>query len=239
MKKNNKTYTKKKVAQKDKYLSNLSSAIVLAAKEDKTLAKYISEKFLGRDFKFSKNVKAGEYAYVLMPSSTDMAIRKFDWLLELENEEALAPLISWSKSYEDEQAKNLVVGIVGMAIPGVTLGIIKKRFTMNFLIKKSSVKKSALVNIGIKSSTNLLSRCIKKVNGNTNKLEPELYDWLHGDRDVQFFDLENNSISDIGNMLTELGVDYVEIRQNTKTIGYTISPVVNDDFFHKYKKISL
>ena len=164
------------------YNSLLIDSLLLRAKGDNGFAfkmySVLEEKGVYSD---SLSDKYDSIVQYISPSSDDMALRRLDYILkEVNDGSLLVPLFSWFNAFENEQEKNIVVGIVGMAIPGPTLGILKRKNPMNFLINTKNLNKTAIMRMSLESGISLVANCIKDKEGDAKRLEPEIYDWFFG-----------------------------------------------------------
>jgi hypothetical protein len=225
------------------YEALLSQSLVIYADQDKYFAELMYREISGREvgeggLSFKRD-KAKIVSYI-MPSSTDMALRRLDYVLSEygDQESVLAPLYGWAKSLEDEMPKNIVVGLVGMAIPGPTMGIIKKRYNMNFLVTDfNKICKEDLVKKGLDASFSIVASNIKKKKGDANRLEPELYDWLFGDREISFYQASADKLEEVKSELVESGLSFAEMKNEDRFIGLALSPVVDREYFSDLKRI--
>lgn len=227
------------------YQTLLALSLLDYAKIDRYFAQAMYGKLAGMDLsqKTAHSPKIdSEFLKYLIPSSTDMALRRLDYILAeyADAESVIAPLHGWAKSFEDESPKNIVVGLVGMAIPGPTMGMIKKRYSMNFLLSGyNKIGKKDLVKKSLDASFDIVAANIKNKKGDTNRLEPELYDWLFGDREISFYEASFDKLEEIKSQIKKAGLSFKEVKNNDNFKALVLSPVVDREYFSDLQKIDL
>lgn len=122
----------------------------------------------------------------LVPRSAAAAVARTHWLLDElalrpDGETAAATLLSWRERIDPKDA---VIGIVGIAIPGPTLGIIqtkKKPKSVMPIITTAQTARStdpaSLATLSIQTSVGLLGQQLRVAGGSAYRLVPELADW--------------------------------------------------------------
>lgn len=130
----------------------------------------------------------------LAPRSETAAVARTHWLLDEINlrpdgASAAATLLSWRERIDPKDA---VIGIVGIAIPGPTLGIIetkKKPKSLMPIITTAqtarNIDSAALATLTIQTSVGLLGQQLRIAGGSAYRLVPELADWCFAEQPTQ------------------------------------------------------
>ena len=172
-----------------------------------------------------------------MPHNDETATLKSNWLLERIRDNsitgsysALAILKSWSNAKVYESPKAIVVGVVVVAIPGITMGRFSKRQSMAIIIRRNLTAKQNNLQLALmvaKSSHGVMQKAINMVHGNISKLEPEIADWFFGERNIVFYSGEAPQFQKIENELTSLGIIHASIEDENGAGVMAISPAVS------------
>ena len=223
------------------YFEAVARALIVYATKDKCYENYLFDKVkdLRGIKKFVDNKVILTDIKLLMPLDYYSATEKTDWLLKSINVEEKAGLeiISIFKSHVREEAVNprsLVIGIVGLALPSPTLGVIstKKRKRMSLIVESSFKNKSKIkfADIAIKVSHELFKKELKKSNQKLDKLDPDVSGWFFEEKEMVFYETDTGQVKSIINELSGLSVNYVEYKENEKTGILAISPAINDGY---------
>lgn len=178
---------------------------------------------------------------VLLPEDTDSALRRAEWLVQAieENnipggETAAELLSSWTYKKTWESPQQIVVGVVQVAIPGITLGRIKRRKIMTVAVKEG-LSPNGDLDLSRKISQaclGVLNRALRITGGNVHKIEPEIGDWFFGDMEVSFRSASVEQLANIEKGLTELGAIHYSIKKDGEPVIIAISPSVNSAFWN-------
>ncbi len=234
-----------KTDEKIQYSEVLSMSLLLYAQKDKNFAQVLKNMIHNiprvkeicppKDFK--------ESAVILLPGYRDIALRRAEWLVEsITNrkisgyEEAISILSSWAKDETIESPKQVIIGLVGLAIPGVTLGIISKKISMAFIINHKLINNSKLdlARKATQASHGILSGALVMAGGDFKKVEPEIVDWFFGDKSLQFYSADAKKINKIKKELKEMNIIYEAIERKGETAMLAVSPVANSNCQEMY-----
>lgn len=223
------------------YNSLLIDSLLFRAKNDNGFALKMYSELKGREVDSGNLLeKFDSFVEYISPSSDDMALRRLDYILKEESKNLdLSPLFSWVDIFENEQSKNIVVGIIGMAIPGPTLGMLKRKNPMNFLIKTKNLSQAAIMKISLESGISLVANCIKDKKSDASRLEPEIYDWFFGDRELAFYTVNDSLINKYKKITETYNIAHNSISLNGGVVGLAISPVLSREFFSELDEINL
>lgn len=225
------------------YYEAVAWALVEYSKNDNQFANYLANKivsFPNVDKIYKDKEEIVSNIKLLMPSDFQTAVEKTDWLIktikitETEGKKVLYVLKSQVKPADLNSPQSLVIGIVGMALPGPTLGVIstKKKKRMSIIVDKKFAQENKIefANTVIKVSHELLKKELIKSNKDIESLDPDIADWFFGDKEIAFYESETEKINDIKNELNDLNVVFVEKKDNNNNSILAISPAVNDNY---------
>lgn len=175
----------------------------------------------------------------VMPADDEAALQRARWLVcectkrPLHTTTAARSLLTtWRSTYEDTQ--DVVLGIVGVAIIGPTLGLVKKkkkkksvlRIACNTAIKNSSRAKIAAY--AQHASLQLLSSELATVGGNAYRLDPELAEWLFTDQTSRLFTLDETELINTAQWLTDNHLPHALYKEGDRAIALAVSPCVSE-----------
>jgi peptidyl-tRNA hydrolase len=237
----------KKVNKKIYYSEALAMSLIIQAKKDKIFARELYE-IVKKLTKVKKAIekKSERRAVVLMPLNREYAMRRVNWLIpKIKNneltgsEEAVQLLSSWAEIHEYSSPKQVVVGIVGLAIPGITLGIIKKKMKMSIIINRDikNFTKTELTEKVTQASHGILSQALVTAGGEVGKLEPEVADWFFGEKKIVFYKAQTKEVEKIEKELKNLEIIHQKEKIGDETAVLAISPVVNSFFQESFWEI--
>ena len=177
----------------------------------------------------------------LFPIDTETAAVRTWWLMQeitllkpKKTEEAQAVLATWAKNYE--APKDLVLGIVGLAIIGPTLGLIKKRkkgkSQMKVILNQHELKQSQkyILDLILEASTGLLGNELAAVSGQANRLDPELADWLFAEHDTATSNATDREIQKILTDLQAESLPHFVTKRDNAISAIAIAPSVSYEF---------
>lgn len=171
---------------------------------------------------------------LLLPIDEAYAVERAEWLIPqlLENKLAGAAsasrlLTTWAN--DPASRRQLIVGVVGVAIPGITLGYISRRLTMSIIVRQDQAKQNELQLARQVSqvSLHLVSRSLRQAHGKADQIEPELADWFFGEQAMMFYQATAEQLKGIETELRRMDVPYAALNKGETTGVMAISPVVN------------
>lgn len=191
-----------------------------------------------------KNISAIK---ALMPRDTEDAVLRMNWLLAAlyndRSEEALRAsntLLAWKKEQEENSPdpKQLVVGVIQVAIPGVTLGRIKrkKRKAMILIDKNiyadSNLKLSKDIN---RTVLEMFEMSLAEADNDIKNIEPETLEWFFGEKYISLYYAENSALDTIKNKFDSIKAPCAHLKENNAIKIIAISPVVNEEWLTAWK----
>lgn len=233
---------KKQVTVKQN-IHTTASALVRYAKKDIDFANYFTSLIKQNlpDDLLSPAVPF-RAAPFLLPDDIEDAETKAKWLISelvfypsIHTDPVAQSLMHWAD--EHESPKNVVLGIVGLAVIGPTLGLVKKKkkrkSQMRVVIHEyfaETASVGSLTEIAHNATISLLGNELAAVGGDANRLDPEMAEWLFSD---QLTTLYTNSEADLDGLITSLEKEKLPhfiVKQDSRDIAVAIAPAVNDLF---------
>jgi len=222
--------------QKMSYPEAIARSLVQYAQTDKDFAIRFWQLLAGLN-----KIKAeliNEYEHVdvsiISPDCEYSSWKRAEWLLErirkYENEEteaALKILSAWAESWSETNEKQVVIGIVGVAIPGITLGLVKRRRPMSVIIRQDIKEKSGIE--FAKRLAYITNELVAKASiaGNDNfGLDPDIADWFYHEKDIVLFAAGRNKLDSIPEELASLGIIHSVIEDDRGLALMAVSPAV-------------
>lgn len=175
------------------------------------------------------------------PSEISEAIITATWLLEeIQNQptrtrHTAALLQNWSEPYK--APKDQVFGIVGIAIIGPTLGLIKKKKK-----KKSQLQvivdskwhqkhtEAELVSLVQRVSLGVISKELQMAGGNAYRLHPDSAEWCLNDPETKLYIDNNGDLSNIEAVTKGEKLSCFAQKENDQIIAIALSPTINESF---------
>lgn len=222
------------------YAVSLASSVLLYAQINLKFAANLKEKIKILPIMY-KDIICPEIeaeTMILFPESEETAEKRVDWLINqlaeksiMQSEEAAMLLQSWANSSANLQ-RQVIIGIVGLAIPGVTLGRISRRKTMSVVIREdlATEKIAALTKTISQTSLDVFKIHLDLAGENIRQLEPDVADWFFGEREILFYKAKGREMESIKKTLVELGVPHSERNWCEKMAVLAVSPIANTKF---------
>lgn len=178
----------------------------------------------------------------LQPKDREEAVRVANWLLQTlptltshDARSAITLLQTWAQHYQKPKA--VVFGIVGFAIIGPTLGLIKKNKQRNSVMRiivtdtyYKSLGKKELAKFTAQHTGVRLAEELKSAAGNALQLHPETFDWTFSDHEVDLFAHNEKGLGECIATLEEDHLPHTVITEDDQIVGVVISPMVHEDF---------
>jgi len=169
---------------------------------------------------------------LIMPRDRQSAVERADWLMnEISNfnaSRASLLLGAWNRSAVTIEPKQIVVGIIGVAIPGPTPGLIKRRVSMMIIVKEDvAIDELAFTERVIEASHTLSLSEFRNVNGNMYRLEPDFSEWFFGEKELSFYRATPKQLLDLKSELQLLSLRY---EHDTEKKVFSVSPLANESF---------
>lgn len=178
----------------------------------------------------------------LIPTTREDAVLTANWLLQTlppltsrDARSAVAVAQAWAQNYQEPKA--VVLGVVGVAIIGPTLGLIKSRKrrkgAMRVVVTDShfaSLGKKELAKFVAEHTGAQLATELKLAGGNAMQLHPDTFDWTFSDHAVNLFTHDVDGLKDSIATLTDDNLPHTVINESGQIIGVVVSPIVDETF---------
>lgn len=180
----------------------------------------------------------------LAPRSTAAAVARTHWLLgeialRPDGAAAAAVLTAWRERIDPREA---VIGIVGIAIPGPTLGIIttkkKPKSIMPIVTTALTARHTDaahLATLAIQTSVGLLGQQLRLAGGSAYRLVPELADWCFTEQQTQLVVAPNHTTLEIlAQHLAAASLPHYRHEVGGEIVAVAICPSVERDLLAQY-----
>lgn len=221
-------------------LSQHARALILFAEREPEFAHFLKAQidFAGLTTQ-DTTTEASSDTHHLLPISIEHAYERAIWLLQelqqrprLEAVAGTAELVSWAREYQ--APKDQIFGIVGIAIIGPTLGLIKKKKKKKSMVRVVLSEKIAtgaarqIAQTAQEASLGLLSTELATVQGNAYRLEPELAEWLFAEHETNLTKLSTQELTDLANWLTAEQLPHYTLTKDEQVVAIAVAPSVTD-----------
>ncbi len=180
------------------------------------------------------------YHHPLLPASREMARERAVWLLRelafhYPEDETRKVLRTWSG--RQEEPKDAVIGIVGIAILGPTFGIIRRKRkldSMQVIFSEELIDEMSMserINFTNQVSMKLLCESLERVNGRVDRLEPELQYWFISDRTLKLGTLKVEQMKEVLRNIENEEVPHTIEEAEGSIKALALSPSVRIDIF--------
>jgi len=173
-----------------------------------------------------------------VPVDQHDAVRVTHWLMQELDEQpeayaARGALATWASTYKEP--KNLVLGIVGLAIIGPTLGLIenkKKKTTKLQLVVDETWARSftptELVEKTHEISQAVIAKELRSARGRLECLHPDTADWCMAGSGTKLHTLPHNQVELICTTLASEQLSHIALYHKDKLVAIGISPSISD-----------
>ncbi len=235
---------------------NHTSTIIDTARHDKPESRYILAiagsliAYAGRDPLFyaelkrltgdmdhgsAEPIRFNDPSPLFIPPDTDTAVERAGWLaarleenIWADGDGIKAGLRAGVRDLESPDPRQLIVGIAGVAIPGVTLGLIKRRRRLSVILDPDLARAAPAWIIAEKTaraSLGILSLSLALVRHDIKKIEPELADWFYGEKEIALYRTDNFGF--VKNELEKTGIMFSESGYRGRTALLGLGPAIN------------
>jgi|AACY02.16.fsa_nt_gi hypothetical protein len=179
--------------------------------------------------------------YFVLPHSQTEAVAAASWLLrELQAQPArsrhtTALLHAWAEPYK--APKDQIFGIVGIAIIGPTLGLIKskkkKKSQMQVIVNRAWSEHSSpaeLLNVVQKVSQGVVAKELRLAGGDVYRLHPDTAEWCLADPVTKLYHDSETELTKLEAAAQEESLSFATYKKESKTIALALSPTVNESF---------
>ena len=228
----------------DTWLLHHVFALLSYAKSDADFAESLAFHVQSRNWHTNTHSQPAKISPHLIPATQADALLTAQWLLQtLDNNPTTKTtrgiLSNWAQHYESP--KDLIFGIVGMAIIGPTLGIItnkkKKRAKLQVVINKNWYQQQSTVSL-LKLSQDVSMKVIKKelqlAGGNAYQLHPDTAAWCLEEPLTDIYLADQAELQSLKTDATDNHLHYEEVVIKGEITALAISPTVNDLFVSEF-----
>lgn len=188
---------------------------------------------------------------IIMPEDEQSAIRRSEWFLARVREKEIAGALEaeqvmkeWVRDREWESPKQIVVGFVVVAIPGITMGkFSKKRSRMSVLIRNdvvqgtTAIPRTELTEKVSAAGQGVIFKTLIAAKGDLQKIPPETFEWFSGDRKQRFLKADRQQILRVKEELRDLRVINSAIFDEKGIAMVAMSPEVNESYFSDFETV--
>jgi len=217
------------------YGKALAISLMAYAKTDEKISsecRRLFSSFLPSSISAYPNI--GECIKILVPENSESAMKRARWLFRMveekklpESREVAMVLGAWARGESWEEPRQLVIGVVGVAIPGITLGKIKRRETLIVVAREDVAQTNGIAHKINQVCLSLLSRAFVAAENDIKNIEPEVGGWFFGNRDIDYYTASGKQMLKIKNDLSSLNVNFTSIENAEAPEVLAISPAVN------------
>jgi len=174
----------------------------------------------------------------IVPMNQHDAIRVTHWLMQELAEQpeaytARGALATWASTYKEP--KNLVLGIVGLAIIGPTLGLIqnkkKKKTKLQLIIDQdwaATLTPEELVEKTHEISQAVVAKELRSARGKLESMHPDTADWCMAGSGTKMYQLPQSDVELVFSTLVSEQLSHIAIHKNEKLVALGISPSISD-----------
>jgi len=183
---------------------------------------------------------------LLLPRTAAGAWRRARWLVDRLGEGVLpgsaaatARLYAWLHTPPQERPKPAVVGIVGLAIPGPTLGRIRKRVRMAVIVRRdvAAHEPRAFFHAAVDASHGVMRDAIEMVGGFMKHVEPDVAEWFFQDRALCFYAADRTHMHRIIADLRAFGIPFCSVEHDNDPGVIALHPSIHEDAPMRYWRI--
>lgn len=176
---------------------------------------------------------------LLTPSTYEHAIRRADWLADQierqslpESPKALALLSVWGISRTLDEPKAIVLGLKIGVMPIGIFGEQKLQEKMPIIARADVLRGSVttFTDLTARASLSALHKALDQVSGNARLLEPEMGDWLYGEKGLTYYEASATQIETIHKELGNTTVINALVSDEDGPAVLAMSPSVNSDY---------
>jgi hypothetical protein len=220
----------------DNWLSHHAFALINYAHTHKKFAESLAHHVQTRKWAPQKTKERDLASPYLIPTTEDQATRNAHWLLQTLDQttparHTRALLATWASEWHEP--KDLIFGIVGLAIIGPTLGIIhskkKRRSKLQVVVSKawstqhSPAQLAKLLQV---TSMTVVARELQLAQGNVYALHPDTAAWCLEDPATRLYLAETAELNTLATVAQREQLSH-HLKPN---LAIAISPTVNDSF---------
>ncbi len=226
------------------YLETAAWSLVDYADEEKSFAKEFKKILRSKNW-LPPDESGLEVPYnrceILKPIIREAAKQRLEWVIKEIDKQRMSDnpdpaikaqkILSLGLSSPIKDSPQVVIGLIGVAVPGPTAGIIKKRKTIDLTVivrpgfPEQRNHKDAM---GVSEAVlNFSAEQIKQAGGLIKNLEPEVGQWFMEDRKMDLFEADEDELLRIKQELDDYQIGYGKGEANNRLSALAVSPTVN------------
>jgi len=227
-----------KVSAGEQFLLSHIQSIISYATTDHTFAAHLASVASTVRTSFARTTEISCSVYTTPFNQLD-AVSSTQWIIQTlqshpEYKIAAGHLAHWAQNYESP--KDVVLGIVGLAVIGPTLGIVstkkKKKRKSQLVIEQSyfaTLSKQDLVQLTTRLTQKVIAQEVTMAGGNVYNLHPDSAAWCIEEAQNKIYtDSAEHLVSLVRTVQTEHLSHSIEKDAQGNTVAVVISPSVND-----------
>lgn len=230
--------TTQTVTARDAWLSRYAQALTAYAEADRTFGESLAFHIQTRNWD-SQTTKARPPSPYLMPTSQADAVATAAWILNSLDQFTSAShtrglLTAWAQEYEDP--KDLIIGIVGLAIIGPTLGIIKRkkdRSHLQIIISekwKGFSDAKQLATLVQQISQKVVANELRLASGDAYRLHPDTAAWCLEDPLTTIHVTDAATLRDLQKVVYTENLSHATLPRTTVAISPSVNKTLLDSF---------
>jgi hypothetical protein len=195
------------------YAEHLVRGLLTFAEHNEVFADWLHLRLFESSIPFEETLLVTrEHQFALMPTSLEQAVARALWLVgrveaqAIEGYSTVGKLLSgFARIREYEEPKAIVLGLEIGVLPIGLMGKMKsRREPMNVIIRDSffhTVSPGELTRQVTSLTHHIIERALIDAQGSTAHLEPEIGDWLFGDKQLSLFHADEATMRTLGAFL--------------------------------------
>lgn len=215
-----------------------AAALLVFAAHDEVFAQYLERLFLpslnndeAERFSFSEELE------MLVPKNPWAARQQAKWVASQvktgSHPQADKLIQSWIAKRPYEDPKSIVVGIVGLAIPGPTLGLIEDDPKSLCVIRLDAAEdKNVFAESAGQASLGLISRALYSADGEARNMEPVFGHWFFGSQSIDFC-ATDFSLEKIREAFIDNGILHSSVEHSGEVVCLMITPAADISYQKK------
>ena len=218
------------------YWENMAIGLINYAGRSKIFAAILHELAVKINISSVANSESTQKPVSLFePVDLTTATSRATWVVKCLEEElpgtvfARNRLARWAGDKSFELPHMVIIGIVGVAIPGITLGLIKRRMEMPIIIRAEAAQ-----NLGLElsqritqASHDVLKNALVLAGGDMKMIEPELADWFFGEKTLTCYTASREEMERMQTELVSSDLPHGNADLNGELTVLALSPSIN------------
>lgn len=235
----------KQLTRHERFLLPFINGLVQYAKQNSQFGESLAAQIQERQWGTVSAVQIGfETPSSVTPTYQTQALSTARWILaqldqHSEDRVLRNSLATWSRTYQDP--KDLIIGIVGLAIIGPTLGLIentkKTKSHMQVIVNEQTyvtMTPRSCAELVQEVSMQLLARELKLARGNIQNLHPDTAQWCLGDPATKIYTATEKELGELAEAALDEQLSIISKTTKDVFAAVAISPAVHDRFVEDF-----